>query len=159
MGAAATEIGRHVGAQLGFGRLVVAFQKRLRTHDHAGDAVTALCCLLGLERGRQRAGFFRRSEAFDRAHLALGQGRDRQQAGEGGLVVDEHGAGAALPQPAAELGAVEAEIVAQGVEQRRIRVGVDSMGGAVDGQGDHSPSPLRAWATAWGMSSQGGLSV
>ena len=40
-----------------------------------------------------------------------------------GLAVHQHRAGAALRQPAAELGAVEEQIVAQHIEQRRIRLG------------------------------------
>ena len=40
-----------------------------------------------------------------------------------GSAVDQHRAGAALGKAAAELGAVETEIVAQHVEQRRIRLG------------------------------------
>ena len=49
--------------------------------------------------------------------LALGRGRKRQ-AGQHAPSVDQHGAGAALAVVAAFLGAGQAEMLAQRVEQR-----------------------------------------
>ena len=61
---------------------------------------------------------------------------DRRDAGAHRLAVDQHRAGAALRQPAAELGAVELEIVAQHVEQRRVGLGRNRAAHAVDFQAD-----------------------
>ena len=51
-----------------------------------------------------------------------------------GVAVEVHGAGAALRDAAAELGAGEAEQVAQDPEQRHVGWRVDFALGAVDGQ-------------------------
>ena len=61
-----------------------------------------------------------------------------------GLAVHHHRARAALTQPAAELGPVEREIVAQDIEQRRVRVDVDFMLAAVDGEASPWLLPLAA---------------
>ena len=60
---------------------------------------------------------------------------DRQQAGTRGVAIDQHGAGAALAQPAAELGAGETEVVAQHVEQRFVGIAdIDRSLSAIDVQ-------------------------
>src|SRR5262249_42171337 len=46
--------------------------------------------------------------------------------------VDEHGAGAALRQPASELRAIELEVVAKHVKQRRVRLGRNRTAHAID---------------------------
>ena len=72
-----------------------------------------------------------------------------------------HRAGAALAEAAAELGAVERQIVAQHVKQRRVRIGIDRMRVAVDIEVDHGPSFIaaRISVTCSGTLPQGGLSV
>ncbi len=47
------------------------------------------------------------------------------------MAVDMHGTGAALREPAAEMRIVEAEIVAQRIEQRHVGIGVDRVDLAV----------------------------
>src|SRR5579863_370431 len=54
----------------------------------------------------------------------------------GRLAVEMHGAGAALAEPTAEMRVVEAEVVAQHVEQRRVGIGLDRAVGAVDVEGE-----------------------
>ena len=49
-----------------------------------------------------------------------------------GLAVDDHGARAALAEPAAEFRGIELEIPAQHVKQRRARIGIDVVLGAVN---------------------------
>ena len=51
-----------------------------------------------------------------------------------GCAVEMHGAGAALREPAAEMRIVEADVVAQRVEQRHVGIGIDGVRLAVDGQ-------------------------
>jgi hypothetical protein len=45
-----------------------------------------------------------------------------------------HGAGAALRQPATEMRIVQSDIVAQGIEQRHVGIGIDRVRRAVDAQ-------------------------
>ena len=52
------------------------------------------------------------------------------------MAVDQHHAGAALAQTAAELRALQFEIVAQDIEQGSVGFGVHGLRCAVDGQRD-----------------------
>ena len=54
-----------------------------------------------------------------------------------GDAVDVHGAGAALGDAAAELGAGQAERVAQHPQQRRVGLDIDLVGSSVDGKRHH----------------------
>ena len=65
-------------------------------------------------------------------HLAVAHRRHRRDAGAHRLSVDVHRAGTALREAAAEVRIVQAEIVAQGVEQRHVRLGLDRLRLAVD---------------------------
>jgi hypothetical protein len=137
MRAAAAQIRLHVRAQILLRRFRIALEQRLRAHDHAGDAVAALRGLVLDERALQRPGMLGGAEAFDRAHVARTDRGDRHQAREGRLAVDDDGAGAALAEPAAELRAVQVQVVAQRVQQRRGWIDVERVPHAVDGEGDH----------------------
>src|SRR5262249_33812048 len=94
-----------------------------RRHDHAIDAVAALRRLLRDESLLEGMRLIERAHSFDRGDLTRCHRADRGDAGTHGLAIDEHGTGAALRQPAAEFRAVELEIVAKHVEQRRVRLG------------------------------------
>ena len=61
------------------------------------------------------------AEPFDGLDRTLPHGRDRHQARQHRVAAHHHGAGAALTEAAAELRAVEAQVVAQHIEQRRRR--------------------------------------
>jgi hypothetical protein len=97
-----------------------SLQQRLRAHDHAGDAVAALRGLL-VDEGRCSTpglgGVPRpstvRTGAVPTATPAAGRTAPPR-------LPDHHGAGAALAQAAAELGAVQLQVVAQHVQQRCI---------------------------------------
>src|SRR5262249_59413415 len=68
--------------------------------------------------------------------------------------VDQHRAGAALRHGAAVFGAVELEIVAQHVQQRRVRLGIDRADRSVDLQADgHCGCPPR-WQRALRLSTR-----
>src|SRR5262249_28099805 len=86
----------------------------------------------------------RGTEPLDRRYLPARKDRDRRDRGTLGAAGDDHRAGAALRETAAEFGAVEAEIIPQHVEQRRLRIGLDRMGLAVDVEGDHPLLPTFA---------------
>src|SRR5260221_185536 len=96
------------------------------------------------------------AEPAERGHLVSLDRADRRHAGASSRAVDQHRAGAALRHAAAVFGAIELEIVAQHVEQRRVRLGIDRARRPVDLQADgHCGSPRRwqrrgkAWARGW----------
>src|SRR5207253_7021412 len=80
------------------------------------------------------------AQSLERADPALLEHRDRCQARKDRLAIDHHYAGAALAKPAAELSAVQAEVVAQHIKERRRGIGVDLLHAAVDVElGHRSP--------------------
>src|ERR1700704_4613916 len=111
-------------AQLGVARLWVLVQVGRRGHDPAVDAVAALRHLLLDVGGLQRMRLLRRAQALQRGHFFPRYRRERHHAGAYRLPVQMHGARAALSKAAAEVRIAHLEIVAQGVEERHVRVGV-----------------------------------
>src|SRR5215470_661226 len=83
------------------------------------------------ESGLQRVELLKRPKTFERDDLGLRKRTDRHGAGARRSAVDEHRAGAALTEPAAEFGSVELKIVAQHVEQRRVQIGCHAVHRAV----------------------------
>src|ERR1700761_7818818 len=104
MGPAAAEIADKSEPDVGLARVRVAVENRFGHHDHAGNAVTALRRLLAHESRLQRVGLLERPETFERDDLGLPERTDRHDAGSCRRAVDEHRAGAALTEPAAEFG-------------------------------------------------------
>src|SRR5438046_9275346 len=91
--------------------------------EDAGQAIAALARLL-VEKGLlQRMRSLRGAEPLDRQHSLADDGRDGLTAGFHRLALDQHHAGAALLETAAEFRPEAAEMVAQDVEQRRSRTG------------------------------------
>src|SRR5579864_241223 len=89
-----------------------------------------------------------RAEAGERYDFARADRRDRRHAGADCLPVKMHRAGAALGKSAAEMRVVEPDIVAQRIEQRHVRIGLDSVILAVHAEGefiDHDVS-FQPWA-------------
>src|SRR5437899_3360887 len=86
-------------------------------------------------------------EAFDRGHPFAGDGGHGQHAGARRDAVQVDGAGAALGDAAAELGAGEPERVAQHPEERRVGGDVDRFALTVDGEADrgHERRPRGRW--------------
>src|SRR2546422_2338302 len=139
--AAALEPGQGV-AQLRVARFRVLLEISRGRHDPAVDAVAALRHLLLYVRRLQRMRLFRRAEAFEGSNGLAARGGDRQHARAHRLAVKVHGTSSALREAAAEVGIVETEIVAQGVQQGRLRLGGDGNALAVDGESEarHSSS-------------------
>src|SRR6266567_9339856 len=111
MSAATAQIGGEAVAHLLLARLRNAVEQLLGAHDHAIDAIAALRRLLLDEGALQRMGFLGGAEAFDRGDVDFADRADRGHARAHRTPADEDRAGAALGKPAAELGAVEPEIV------------------------------------------------
>lgn len=135
--AAATQIAGERAANLGFGRLRIALEQVGRRNDHAAGAIAALRGLLDDEGLLQWMQLVEGAEPLQqRGDLIRTEVRDRHHAGAHGRAVDEHRAGAALRTAATEFRAIELEIAAQHVEQRRIRLGLDRTGRPIDRQAD-----------------------
>ena len=132
--AAAADVAVEGLLDLRLGRARVLLQERDRLHHHAVDAVAALGRLLVDERLDDRVRVLLRAEPLERRDLLPGHGRDGHDAGADRLPVHVHGAGPALREPAAEARAVQVELVAQDVEQRRVRRRLDGVALAVHRQ-------------------------
>ena len=113
MRAAAAEVRLHVRPDVGVGGIDVLPEQCLRAHHHAGDAIAALRRLLLDECPLHGAGILDRAEPLDGSDLAALEEKDRRHTGEGGLAVDEHGAGAAVARIAADLSTFKPQILAQ----------------------------------------------
>ena len=86
-------------------------------------------------------GLLGRAESLERHDRSLPATRgERRRRTSARRAINVHGARAALSEPAAELGAVERQVVAQDVEQRRVRRGGNVVVGAV-----HADSQCRRW--------------
>src|SRR5437868_9392822 len=77
-----------------------------------------------------------RRKAFERGHLFSRHTADGERARTRLFAVDQHGTGAALRQPEAELRPAQGEIVAEHVEQRRVSWRLDLAARAVDDEGN-----------------------
>ena len=135
---AAFEAGEPV-ANLLIARVRCRFEQRGGRHDPAIDAVAALRHLLLDIGGLDRMRLLGRAEAGERNHFAVTDRRERRHARADRLAIEVHGAGAALREPAAEVGVAHLEIVAQSVQQRHVRIGVDRYRAMIDdGLLDHA---------------------
>ena len=142
----ACAISASVGA--GFSR-----EQRLGRHDDAVDAVAALHRLLVDERLLQPAGRSGRAQALDGGDLVSRGRPQRRVAGLHRVAVDQHGAGAAVALAAAEARALQLEVVAQDVDERRVRIRAHRVLATVHAQGEifcHAgpPSLMRAACAA-----------
>src|SRR5260221_1597757 len=133
--AAAFEAGEP-GTDLGIARMRIVGEERGRRHDPAIDAVAALRHLLVDPGLLELMRLLRRAEPGERRDLAAGRRRDPGDAGADGAAVEMHGAGAALREAAAEMRVGEAEIAAQGLEQRHLGIGLDARRLTVEPEGN-----------------------
>eukprot|EP01132_Coremiostelium_polycephalum_P020033 gene20034-23819_t len=132
MGAAAAEVARQLGAHLGFAGVGIAVEQGLGGHDHAVEAVAALGGLFIDEGLLHRVRGLAGAEAFEGDDVAAHGTRQGEDAGTCSHAVDDHRAGAALPQAAAVFGAVELQVIAQDQQQRGVGHCADFAGVAVD---------------------------
>src|SRR5439155_4611503 len=113
MRAAAADIVVERYGDLASRRRRITVEQGLRRDQDAGNAIAALPGLL-VEKGLlQRVRPLRRAEPLNRQNAPAGDRGQRLAAGFRGFAVDQHHAGAALLEAAAELAADEAEMVAQ----------------------------------------------
>src|SRR5207249_8385654 len=91
---------------------------------------------------------FRRPDAFDGSDGAIGRFGYGESARRLRLAIDQHHARTALGETAAEFDAGQAQVVAQDIEQRFVRVAyVDGRCLAVDAQSDAGHKSLRSRAS------------
>src|SRR5262245_30754539 len=142
LAAAATQVGVHVLADLRLGGIGFLGEQGGPLHDHAAGAVAALQRLLGDEGSLQRVWLVLGAEPLEGDDPGIGAKRlQRRLAGAHGAAVDVHRAGTTQPVAASELRAVEGQVVAQHVDQRRIGVGLDVDAAAIDAQHAHATPP------------------
>src|SRR2546421_3225054 len=143
--AAATDVG-HRRVDIGVRGMRILREQRRGSHDLPRLAVAALRHVFldprALHGVRAVLG-----QAFDRSHPFAGDGGHGQHAGARRDAVQVDGAGAALGDAAAELGAGEPERVAQHPEERRVGGDVDRFALTVDGEADrgHERRPRGRW--------------
>ena len=111
MRAAAAEIARQRFPDLAVGRFGSVVQQRFGRHDHAVDAVAALGRLFIDEGLLNFVHLFGRAQAFEGGDRFILHGAHRGDTGADGVAVHDDRTGAALSEAAAELGAVEPEVV------------------------------------------------
>ena len=97
-------------------------EKGFRTQNPAIHAIPALRRLFGDEGGLHDMGMLGSSDAFEGDDVFAHGARQRQHAGAGGDVINEHRAGAALAESTAEAGIVQSEVIAQNVEKGTLGV-------------------------------------
>src|SRR5690349_11574389 len=118
VGAAATLQPGECLADLHVVRARVLLEQRYRGHDPAVETVSALRHLLCDEGGLHLVRLVGVADAGERGDGFAAERIDRRDAGARRLAIDQHGAGTALREPAAEPWILHAEVIAQGVEER-----------------------------------------
>ena len=102
----------------------------------------APCAMKGLLQCREPAVLGQALDGLDRAACRL---THRDETGAGLPAVEEHRAGAAITRIAADLGAGQSEVVAQGVRQSRDRRDVERHRLAIDGETQSVCRRASAW--------------
>src|SRR5712664_3730239 len=117
---AAAKVGAHRAVDVSVGRLLVGIEQRDGRHDLAALAIAALHDVVAHPGILYRASDPVFTDGLDRRELAAGDRRYRRHAGATRLAVDVHRASPAYGDATAELGASEAERIAQHPEHRRV---------------------------------------
>src|SRR5271163_241716 len=91
-------------------------------HDHARRAKPALQAVIVLERLLHRVQLAAGGEALDRRHLGVLAARGQNGAGLDRPAVEMDDAGAALRRVAADMGAGQAQVLAQELDEQRSRI-------------------------------------
>jgi len=137
IGAAAAEVAGHGVVNVLVGGLGVVGDERGGGHDLTGLAIAALGDVEVAPGFLERVGTVG-GKTLDGDNRAPTDTGNRSHAGLNGLAADVDGAGAALADTAAELGADEVEVVAEDPEERGLGCHVHGAGLAVNLQGELS---------------------
>ena len=124
-------------------QLLDTAQEIERSHQHARGADAALGGAVMMKGALQRPPDRIVRDAFDGLHPPALELCRRNEAGAGLLLVDEHRAGAAIAGVAADLGAGEAELLAQHARQAHVGTRGDLDLLVVDGEHDRACELLR----------------
>src|SRR6185369_11333623 len=131
VGGAAAEVPRHRRVDVTVRRIRRLREERGSGHDLPGLAVPALGNVDLLPRALERVAAVLR-QALDGGDAGAAHRGDGSDAGAASLAVDEHGAGAALGDAAAELGSLEVQSVAERPEERYVLRSLQRTGLSVD---------------------------
>ena len=138
VGSTTADVAAHRRIDVGVGRLRLLLEQRNGGHDLAGLAIAALHDV-GFDPRTLHGMLAVLADAFDGGDFLAGERRDRRDARTHRHAVDMHGAGAALGHAAAELGAGQADQVAQHPEQRHVAGRIDFMLPPVDVEFHRTP--------------------
>jgi|SRR6516225_7852874 hypothetical protein len=116
IGSAAANVSREGVINVSVAWIMIPSEQDARSHDLAGLTIPALGHLLG-DPGLLNWMTAIRREALNRRDLLAGGTRQQNLAGSDCVAVENHRAGAALPDATAVLGAGEIEMIAQNPEQ------------------------------------------
>lgn len=134
--AATAQVELKLVANLLFGGMWLTVEQGLQGHDHAVDAITALCGLLVNEGLLNGGGLVGRAQTFQRSDLMACDPFNGYDARACGDAVNQHSTGSAFAQATAKFGTVQLEVVAQYIKQRRVWLDLDRMGLTVDVEGE-----------------------
>src|SRR5581483_1165907 len=136
VGSAAAEIAAQAATDV-FGSCArMAVKKRLGSDHKTGGAEPALGGIVfheGLLDGMQLAVLHERLHRGNGLSLRL---NGQHRASVDGLVVEQHGAGAALAAIANALGSRDIKLIAQRIQQSDTRLNLEAAGLAIDGESD-----------------------
>ncbi len=121
MAAAAADQSFKRAAHLFVGRIRIFVEQGLGREHPSIQAVAALEGLFGDEGFLHGVGIALGAKPLESDNLFSRDGGNREHARAHCAIIDENGAGAALPETAAEARIIQGQIVAQDVQQRAIR--------------------------------------
>ncbi|CAM2147598.1 hypothetical protein PT2222_10227 [Paraburkholderia tropica] len=141
----AAQIAVEVRAHVRFGQARTRVRERHRAHHHAGRAEAALQAVAVAESGLHRMHRAVGGETFDRRHVHAVALHGERVARFDRAAVQMHGARAALGRVAADVRAGETPLLAQKLDQKRVRFDLGGHGLAVDREAEadrHGLSPV-----------------
>jgi len=112
-----TKIAGQCSANLFFGRIRITLQKSVAGYDHSRGAVTALKSVVFEEGFLYRAQLTVLCQTFDRGEFTAIRLHREVETGFDDFAIEQHGAGAALADDAADVSASETDVLAQEVRQ------------------------------------------
>src|SRR5437764_2188597 len=133
---AAADLARERLGDLAPRRARIAIEEPLRRDQHPGRAIAALRGAMVGETLLQRVELGTLAQALDGGRASSGALHGGDQAGENQLAIEDHGAGPAFTELAAVLGARQAEVFPQHLEERLVGLDDEITRLAVDGEGE-----------------------
>jgi hypothetical protein len=134
--AAAANVAIHLADDLLLSGIGGALKQRNRRNDHTGSAIGALEGFNIQKRLLDRMQAVRAAQAFDGSDFPSNRRGHGKPTGTLGSPVNQHGTSTTLPFAASVFCAGQAQIIAQNVEQRLLRLNIYLLLGAIDEKSD-----------------------